>query len=492
MTLNIFNPKNPVKRTFPSPLLSVTILLILFSVGAAVYSGYKYLQLRQDTNTLRLLPKRETTWGLSQLNIEELKFANALQLVVNQNNEGNRKNLSLRLDILYSRIDVTVEVFDRINKRIAENQIVQIYPIAAVFQQNAYQDLSEIRKLFSNIDRTVQIFLKSGDVISLASINRRLERMIILSSELASQLNQASSQTRYNFQENLFDQTNQFQVALLTIIFSFMLFSLVVLALYQNARRAERKSSQLAEDLHEANQAKTQFLSSMSHELRTPMNSILGFSKLLKSQPGEPLSAKQQESVDYILSSGRHLLDLINNVLNLSQIESGKLSIMLTVVNLEEVFKECLSIVDSQVKERGLSISNNLAETCYVEADYMRIKQVLLNLLSNAIKYNCEEGTVTLTAFHTSASVVRISVKDTGAGIPVDGREGLFEPFNRLGKEGSGIEGAGVGLSISRQMVEAMGGHIGCDSEAGKGSTFWVELSVIVDLVSHPGEQPGV
>lgn len=468
-----------MKRTFPSALLSVTILLILISAGAAVYSGYRYMQLKHQANILSLLPRDDATWGFSQLNKEELKFANALQLVANQNNDENRKNLSFRLDILYSRVDVTVEVLDRLTQWVAEIQVSQIYPIADVFHQNVSQDLSEIRRLFLNIDRKTQVFLKNGDVTLLVDINRWLDRMIILSSELASQVSQASSQTTYNIRENLFDQTNQFQVALLTIIFSFMLFLFATLALYLNARRTERKSSQLVEDLRIANRAKTQFLSSMSHELRTPLNSILGFSQILESNPEEPLTAEQQECVDYILSSGRHLLELINEVLDLAQIESGKLNISLTEVNLKGVFKECLSVVDSQAKERGLNIRNNLLEACYVKADPMRIKQVMLNLLSNAIKYNCEEGTVILAACHTSESMVRISVTDTGAGIPIDGRAGLFEPFNRLGKERSGIQGTGVGLTISRQIVEAMGGNIGCESEVGEGSTFWLELPVV-------------
>lgn len=475
-----------MKRNYSSALLPVTVLLVMVTAGAAAYSGYKYFQLRQQTNISRLLPKDDATWGLSQLNTEQLKFANALLLVGNQNNEETRKNLSFRLDILYSRVEVTTQVFDRLTRWVAKNQAGQSYPIAAVFRQNAPEDLSQIRSLFSDIDQKVQAYLKTGDIAMLADISGLMDRMLTLSLELTSQVNQAASQTAYNVRSNIFDQSNQLQIALLTTIFIFVLSSVVTLGLYINVRRAEKNSLQLVEKLRLASRAKTQFLSSMSHELRTPMNAILGFGQILKLNSEEPLSIKQQRYVDYILSSGQLLLELINDVLDLARIESGKLNISMTEVDLKEVFEECLFLVDAQAKERGLSIRNNLHEACYIKADATRIKQVMLNLLSNAIKYNREGGTVTLTMRHTSENMVRISVIDTGTGFPDDARLRLFEPFERLGMETSGIQGTGVGLTITRQLVEAMGGHIGCESEVGEGSEFWVELVVADGSVSYP------
>ncbi len=233
-----------------------------------------------------------------------------------------------------------------------------------------------------------------------------------------------------------------------------------------------------------ANQAKSEFLSSMSHELRTPMNAILGFGQLLECD--EALPADQQDNVYEILRAGRHLLELINEVLDLSVIESGRLDLSLEPVAVDPIVAECLSLVATLADRRDIRIHCSGLQDSAVRADRIRLKQVLLNLLSNAIKYNRQGGSVQLdvqladaqSGDLQSADVqrLRIAVSDTGPGIPAERLGELFQPFNRLGAENSEIEGTGIGLIITRRIVEMMGGRVDVASTLGVGSAFWIEL----------------
>lgn len=256
-------------------------------------------------------------------------------------------------------------------------------------------------------------------------------------------------------------------------------------------KRAEELLREAKETADGANRAKTEFLSSMSHELRTPMNSILGFGQLLGSNPKEELTAIQKDCVDHILKGGNHLLELIDQVLDLAKIETGKLGLSLEVIALDDVCRECLEMIDKSATDRRLSLESNLGATRNIKVDYTRFRQVLLNLLSNAVKYNREGGSVTLISENISDNRVRISVADTGTGIAEDKQAGLFEPFNRLGNEASEIEGTGVGLTITKQLVEAMGGGISFGSEIEAGSTFWVEFPAVENVKTKP-EAPEV
>jgi PAS domain S-box-containing protein len=226
-----------------------------------------------------------------------------------------------------------------------------------------------------------------------------------------------------------------------------------------------------------ANLAKSDFLSSMSHELRSPLNAILGFAQLLESTSPLP-TASQKESIAQILKAGWHLLKLINEVLDLAVVESGKLQISLEPVSLAEVIFECQGMMDPQAQQRGISMAfPRLDMPYYVAADRTRVKQVLINLLSNAIKYNREQGTVEVNCSATSAQRTRISVSDTGAGLSPEKLTQLFQPFNRLGQENSAEEGTGIGLVMSKRLVELMGGLLGVESIVRVGSVFWFELS---------------
>jgi signal transduction histidine kinase/AmiR/NasT family two-component response regulator len=227
-----------------------------------------------------------------------------------------------------------------------------------------------------------------------------------------------------------------------------------------------------------ANLAKSDFLSSMSHELRTPLSAILGFAQLIES--GSPLpTVSQKRSIDQILKAGWYLLELINQVLDLALIESGKLSLSPEPMSLTEVVYECQAMIEPQAQKRGIRMTFPQIEMPYfVKADRTRMKQVLINLLSNAVKYNKVGGAVVVDCTARSAERVRISVKDTGEGLSPDELTQLFQPFNRLGKMAGIEEGTGIGLMVSKRLVELMNGEIGVESTVGVGSVFWFELNL--------------
>ena len=230
-----------------------------------------------------------------------------------------------------------------------------------------------------------------------------------------------------------------------------------------------------------ANLAKSDFLSSMSHELRSPLNAILGFTQLIESDTPPP-TASQKASIDQILHAGWFLLELINDILDLAVVESGRLSLSLEAVSLPEVLIECHAMIEPQAQKRGISMSFPKFETpCFIKADRMRLKQVLINLLSNAIKYNRSGGTVVVDCDLTIPGRLRISVRDTGAGLSAELLAQLFQAFNRLGKEATGEEGTGIGLVVSKRLVELMEGSIGAHSTVGTGSVFWIELGADTD-----------
>ncbi len=233
-----------------------------------------------------------------------------------------------------------------------------------------------------------------------------------------------------------------------------------------------------------ANLAKSDFLSSMSHELRTPLSAILGFAQLMESGSPPPTSS-QRRSIDQILKAGWYLLELINEILDLALIESGKLSMSLEPISLPEVMRECETMIEPQANTSGIHVAfAPLATPCFVRADRTRLKQILINLLSNAIKYNRPGGTVAIECALTHTNSVRISVWDTGAGLAPAQLAQLFQPFNRLGQEGKDKQGTGIGLVVCKRLVEWMGGIIGVESTVGQGSVFWVELDLTTEL--HP------
>ncbi|MEO9181370.1 MAG: PAS domain S-box protein [Acidimicrobiales bacterium] len=223
-----------------------------------------------------------------------------------------------------------------------------------------------------------------------------------------------------------------------------------------------------------ANVAKSEFMSRMSHELRTPLNSVLGFAQILQMEMTSP---EELELIGYIMKSGGYLLELINEVLDISRVESGSIAVSLDLVSVNDLVSQCIAFVTPQAGESGIEIVNECSEEFRVRADPLRLEQVLVNLLTNAIKFNHRGGTVTLTSVDLDGRM-RLSVTDTGPGVAPQLHDRLFAPFDRLDAESKGIDGTGLGLALSKGLVEAFGGSLGVESTVGEGSTFWMELLV--------------
>jgi len=229
------------------------------------------------------------------------------------------------------------------------------------------------------------------------------------------------------------------------------------------------------DEAERANRAKSEFLSNMSHELRTPLNAILGFGQLLKLQV-DTLSDEQQDSVSEIIQAGNHLLYLINEVLDLAKIESGQLKVSIEKVDVDDILQQCLSLIENHADERNISLVNSLNYKGYnVQADSSRLKQILLNLLSNAVKYNSESGCIIIDSETIDSQRLRISITDSGDGLSEDEIAQLFSSFVRLDAT-QHVEGTGIGLVITKHLIELMDGEIGVQSTKGKGCTFWIEL----------------
>ncbi len=229
-----------------------------------------------------------------------------------------------------------------------------------------------------------------------------------------------------------------------------------------------------------ANQAKSAFLSSMSHELRTPLNAILGFAQLLASDSLKSTPEQKLEFTSYILKAGQHLLVLINEILDLAKIESGTLTLSLEPVEIAEILQECREMIAPMASRRNIRAIYPQDDGSYLVADRTRLKQILLNLLSNAIKYNREGGTIIVGCAAVTAERIRITVQDTGKGLHPAQVEQLFQPFNRLGQETGPEDGTGIGLVVTKRLIELMGGEIGVTSIVDVGSVFWIELKSTV------------
>lgn len=251
-------------------------------------------------------------------------------------------------------------------------------------------------------------------------------------------------------------------------------------------KRAEERVIQAKEQAEQANRAKSEFLSSMSHELRTPLNAILGYTQLFEYDGN--LKPQQIENVREIRKAGEHLLQLINDVLDLAKIESGNMTVSLEPVLVSRLISECFTLVQPQADAKGIRLVANVAQfnNTYVVADNVRVKQVLLNLLSNAVKYNHVGGEVEVQLSMQEGQELRISVRDTGRGIPIQRQNEVFQPFNRLSAENSNIEGSGVGLVITKQLVEMMKGKLDFVSAEGVGTTFWIDFPVATEWNDEP------
>lgn len=257
-------------------------------------------------------------------------------------------------------------------------------------------------------------------------------------------------------------------------------------------KQAEQNLNEAVLAADKANQAKSEFLSSMSHELRTPLSAILGFAQLIESGQPAP-TPSQRRSVEQIMRAGWYLLDLINEILDLALIESGKLSLSLESISLLEVWTECEVMIEPKALEREVTVNFQSPATSHsLMADHTRLKQVLLNLLSNAVKYNHRGGSVKVWFALVGPERIRISVSDTGDGLSPERIAQLFQPFNRLGREIESEPGTGIGLVMTKRLVELMGGSMSVQSTPGSGSVFSIELKLAEASVDLPAQMAAI
>jgi len=256
-------------------------------------------------------------------------------------------------------------------------------------------------------------------------------------------------------------------------------------------KQLERDLATQKEFAVQANSAKSEFLSRMSHELRTPLNAIIGFAQLLESDGQQPLHEHQQDSLDEILKASNHLLELIDEVLDLAKIEAGKIQLHIEETPVIDVLLESYSMMIPMAEANHIQLDFKFdqCEDILINTDRTKLKQVMFNLMSNAIKYNKPHGKVTMTCEACGTQRVRMRITDTGVGIPRERQSELFKAFNRLGAEASDIEGTGIGLMISKKIIEMMGGELGFHSEQGEGTVFWVEMSTECESINrHPNK----
>lgn len=399
------------------------------------------------------------------------------------------------------QLDDTAKLFEKVHdalvnggelvnnlQHIREENVVDFIPVEkttvlALENKKILEHLGHVREEWLELKRIGLLSLRA-DAASVAG-NPYVRQLLTQANNVVHQMDHVVQLMRYENEKKL-DKLNNVMLAMMVtgsvvfLLLVYFVYSRIILPLERSMQTLQLTSDSLLrekEAAEMANAAKSEFLSQMSHELRTPMNAVLGFGQLLELD-AEGFNENQRGNIKEILSAGNHLLNLINEVLDLAKIESGRMEVSMERVALDEVLSQCVNLVGLQAKARQLELIDHISGRGYVvQADADRFKQVLLNLLSNAVKYNREQGQIILECKNIDHQHLRVCVTDTGKGLTEDEITKLFTSFERLDASNN-VEGTGIGLVISKRLIELMGGSVGVESTSGQGSTFWLDLKL--------------
>ncbi len=435
--------------------------------------GLKNLNFENVRGTINWAKKDPKLVYLGIFKEDDEVFAelNREEIVIEVKNHLNEKEPILSEGLLFS--SSPIEIFDPVIGK-------QIYYGKALVGLSLNETNEKIAEAQLNSFYLALIILIVGILLAKYLANKLLKPVI----NLAAVAHGVATEKNYEFRATkLYDD----ELGHLVDHFNNMLAQMQIqsIAMQKANENLEKRVSERTLDLkkskeeaEKANKAKSEFLSRMSHEQRTPMNAVLGFAQLLEKDQKHPLADYQKENIDMILTAGNHLLELINEVLDLSRIEADNFNLSIQKLNIIDLIKETESIAKPLAEEKKIifKIDEPTPDNGWVLADKMRLKQVLINLFSNAIKFNRLAGSVKIKLIHSEKNKIRLEVKDTGSGISQDNLENVFKPFDRLDADKKCIEGTGIGLALSKRLIEMMDGSIGVESIIGKGTCFYIEL----------------
>jgi len=443
--------------------LFIIILVVFLTAGYLIFHGYRNAQivyqqtaaaidnyqLKQQLLTTMYNASEERSVILLKMHIEKDAFE--LDEMNMRMGEQARKFLDARQKLFTLSLSIK-------EKEILEDQKT------AAMKNAPLQDYAAKLFIEDKRDAAAKVLIEQaipGQHIMRNHINRTIK-------EYEKESAQIIENIRLNFEQNNLISLVLGGLLALTSI------AIIIVVMTSLTRQEEKKLKEALKQAEQANHAKSEFLSRMSHELRTPLNAIIAFSDLILYE--KTLDTKLKKHIQHINKAGDHLLTLIDDVLDLAKIESGKISIPVKPTNLQEVLKECESLIIPIAQDAGVNLSFNPHVDYIVSAEHTSLKQALLNLLSNAVKYNRKQGAIQVSYEVKDNNRLRINVIDTGKGLSTEQQQKLFKPFERLGAEFSDVKGTGIGLTIARDLIQMMGGTVGAESTEGKGSNFWIEL----------------
>lgn len=446
--------------------LIIIILSVFIIAGALFYNSFHILKATQSTTNeiINQLQKKRELFTTMYIAARERSLLLANMLVENDpflfdeyhTDFQNLAGIFINARLSLLEMDLNEKELELLNRQVeaAKQNAPILNQVAALIASERHIEAND---LFYNKAIPGQKLLLED----LREISAQFDKVSL---DFINQINQ-------DFDENI---NNLITIALIMV-------SIIVVVLFilmtHLSRDEEKKLRQAMLKAEKANRVKSEFLSHMSHELRTPLNAVIGFSELISQN--EELDEETKEEVGFIHDAGKHLVRLVNDILDLSRIESGKMDIEIEPVDLQSVIFESHTLIRPLAERHEVELDFEDTSGITLSANTIRVKQSLLNLLSNAIKYNSQPGKVTLSLSRPEPGLLRINISDTGEGIAPDQLDKLFSPFERLQQSSSHIQGAGIGLAITRQLVELMQGHVGVQSEPGKGTTFWIELQEI-------------